>query len=101
MQMEAPILRNITLVDTPGVLSGEKQNAGRNYDYEGVMKWFAERADLIVIIFDAHKLDISDELKRVIELMKPHSDKVRILLNKADMIDAQQLMRVYGALMWR
>jgi len=100
VEMEAPILRNITLVDTPGVLSGEKQNAGRNYDYEGVMKWFAERADLIVIIFDAHKLDISDELKRVIELMKPHSDKVRILLNKADMIDAQQLMRVYGALMW-
>ena len=32
--------------------------------------------------------------------MKPHSDKVRVLLNKADMIDSQQLMRVYGALMW-
>ncbi|GMI32934.1 hypothetical protein TrRE_jg241 [Triparma retinervis] len=100
VEMSAPILHNITLVDTPGVLSGEKQNAGRNYDYEGVMKWFAERADLIVIIFDAHKLDISDELKSVIELMKPHSDKVRVLLNKADMVDAQQLMRVYGALMW-
>ncbi|GMI25005.1 hypothetical protein TrCOL_g12025 [Triparma columacea] len=100
VEMDADILKNITLVDTPGVLSGEKQNAGRNYDYEGVMKWFAERADLIVIIFDAHKLDISDELKRVIELMKPHSDKVRVLLNKADMVDAQQLMRVYGALMW-
>lgn len=100
VEMNAAVLKNITLVDTPGVLSGEKQNAGRNYDYEGVMKWFAERADLIIIIFDAHKLDISDELKRVIELMKPHSDKVRVLLNKADMIDAQQLMRVYGALMW-
>jgi len=65
------------------------------------MKWFAERADLIIIMFDAHKLDISDELKRVIEMMKPHADKVRIVLNKADSIDTQQLMRVYGALMWQ
>jgi EH domain-containing protein 1 len=98
-EMDAPILRNITLVDTPGILSGAKQRS-RNYDYEGVMKWFAERADLIIIMFDAHKLDISDELKRVMELMIPHSDKLRVVLNKADTVSTQQLMRVYGALMW-
>jgi EH domain-containing protein 1 len=102
VEMEnCPILHNITLVDTPGILSGQKQGQyGRNYDYEQVMKWFAERADLIIIMFDAHKLDISDELKRVIELLRPHQDKVRVLLNKADAISTQQLMRVYGALMW-
>jgi len=96
----ASILQNVTLVDTPGILSGQKQRLGRNYDYEQVMKWFAERADLIIIMFDAHKLDISDELKRVIELMIPHADKIRVLLNKADQVSTQQLMRVYGALMW-
>jgi GTPase SAR1 family protein len=96
----SPALQNITLVDTPGILSGHKQRLGRNYDYEQVMKWFAERADLIIIMFDAHKLDISDELKRVIELMIPHQDKIRVVLNKADQISTQQLMRVYGALMW-
>jgi len=99
-QLESPILQNITLVDTPGILSGQKQSMERNYDYEAVMKWFAERADLIIIMFDAHKLDISDELKSVIELMSIHSDKVRVVLNKADMVSTQQLMRVYGALMW-
>ena len=54
-ELDAPILRNVTLIDTPGILSGQKQRS-RNYDYEGVMKWFAERADLIIIMFDAHKV---------------------------------------------
>jgi EH domain-containing protein 1 len=52
-------------------------------------------------MFDAHKRDISDELKRVIEMMGPHADKLRVVLNKADSISTQQLMRVYGALMWQ
>lgn len=98
-ELDASVLQNVTLIDTPGILSGQKQR-GRNYDYEGVMKWFAERADLIIVMFDAHKLDISDELKSVMEIMVPHLDKIRIVLNKADSISTQQLMRVYGALMW-
>jgi EH domain-containing protein 1 len=92
-ERDAAILRNITLVDTPGILSGQKQRT-RNYDYESVIKWFAERSDLIIIMFDAHKLDISDELKRAMELMIPHLDKVRVVVNKADSISTQQLMRV-------
>lgn len=55
---------------------------------------------MILLLFDAHKLDISDEFRTVIQTMKPHSDKIRVVLNKADMISTQQLMRVYGALMW-
>ncbi|EMD49223.1 EH domain containing protein, partial [Entamoeba histolytica KU27] len=94
-----PLLEHLTFIDSPGVLSGEKQRIGRSYDFNEVVRWFAERADMIVLVFDAHKLDISDEFKGVIEAVKKHSEKMRLVLNKADSIDSQQLMRVYGALM--
>jgi GTPase SAR1 family protein len=82
VEIDADILRNITIIDTPGVLSGEKQRIGRDYNYAEVVKWFAERADMIVVMFDAHKLDISDELRTVLDTLKPHHEKIRILLNK-------------------
>jgi EH domain-containing protein 1 len=100
VEVDADILRNITIIDSPGVLAGEKQRLGRDYNFSEVTKWFAERADMIIIMFDAHKLDISDELKTVLDALKPHQDKLRVLLNKADTIDGQALLRVYGALMW-
>jgi predicted GTPase len=99
-ELPSETLKSMTFIDTPGVLSGEKQRIGRNYNMPEVCRWFADRSDLVLILFDAHKLDISDELKTVVEHLRGNDDKIRIVLNKADQITPKQLMRVYGALMW-
>eukprot|EP01125_Pyxidicula_operculata_P008127 TRINITY_DN2752_c0_g1_i1.p1 TRINITY_DN2752_c0_g1~~TRINITY_DN2752_c0_g1_i1.p1 ORF type:complete len:634 (-),score=192.24 TRINITY_DN2752_c0_g1_i1:1662-3563(-) len=94
------LLKKVTLIDTPGILSGEKQRLGREYEFSSVVKWFAQQCDAILLLFDAHKLDISDELKDAILALKGNDDKIRVVLNKADSISTQALVRVYGSLMW-
>lgn len=102
----SPLLENITLIDTPGVLSGEKQKLGRSYsiiiklrllvlDFQEIVRWFAARCDMVILCFDAHKLDISDEFADTIAVLKGNEEKIRIVLNKSDSITQQELMRVY------
>lgn len=99
-QLPSPMLEGVTFIDTPGVLSGTKQRLKRGYDFEEVMTWFIEHASMVILFFDAHKLDISDEFQRCIASLNGCHHKVRIILNKADKMTTQQLMRVHGALMW-
>lgn len=64
------------------------------YDFAQVSKWFAERSDLILLLFDSYKLDISDEFKGIIENLRSFDDKVHCVMNKADQLDPESLMKV-------
>ncbi|VDM98437.1 unnamed protein product [Thelazia callipaeda] len=98
--LPAKLLEHITLMDTPGILSGQKQRSSRGYDFASVVNYIAGKVDLIVLLFDTSKLDISDEYKQVIQCLKGNEEKIKIVLNKADQVGAGELIRVRGALMW-
>jgi len=99
-KLASPVLEAVTLIDSPGVLAGDKQRVQRGYDFEAVVKWFADRVDMILMLWDVSKLDISDEFRRVITSIRGNDQKIHFLLNKADRVTTPQLMRVYGAMMW-
>ena len=98
--VNSPILRKMNIIDSPGVLSGQKQTINRGYSYSRAARWFAQRSDIILLIFDTGKTDISDELKSIINEMFEFHGRFRIILNKVDMIEQKELVRVYGSLMW-
>nr|XP_055073239.1 sarcalumenin-like isoform X1 [Misgurnus anguillicaudatus] len=99
IEMPHKLLERVTFVDTPGIIENRKQQE-RGYPYSEVCQWFIDRADLIFLVFDPTKLDVGLELEMLFRQMKGRESQIRIILNKADSLSTQDLMRVYGALFW-
>ncbi|CAG9534573.1 unnamed protein product [Cercopithifilaria johnstoni] len=99
-RFKAPLLKYISIIDTPGILTGDKQVESRGYDFSKVIKFLSSKVDCIFLLFDANKLDISDEYKQVIQILEGNEDKIKIILNKADWVKPRELVHVRGALMW-
>ncbi|XP_062243859.1 myosin-14-like [Platichthys flesus] len=99
VEMPHKLLERVTFVDTPGIIENRKQQE-RGYPYNEVCQWFIDRADLIFLVFDPTKLDVGGELETLFKLMKGRESQIRLILNKADSLSTQDLMRVYGALFW-
>ncbi|XP_049427986.1 sarcalumenin-like [Epinephelus fuscoguttatus] len=99
IEMPHKLLERVTFVDTPGIIENRKQQE-RGYPYNDVCQWFIDRADLIFLVFDPTKLDVGGELEMLFKQMKGRESQIRLILNKADSLTTQDLMRVYGALFW-
>ncbi|XP_040001331.1 sarcalumenin-like [Xiphias gladius] len=99
VEMPHALLERVTFVDTPGIIENRKQQE-RGYPYNEVCQWFIDRADLIFLVFDPTKLDVGGELEMLFRQMKGRESQIRLILNKADSLTTQDLMRVYGALFW-
>ena len=99
-EVNSPFAQGCTIIDTPGILAGRKQTDDRQYSFENVVRWFAPRVDMILLMFDAHKVDISDEFRSVIQAVAGYDDKLRVVMNKADSLEPTELLRINSALAW-
>jgi GTPase SAR1 family protein len=98
----ADLLRAVTLIDSPGMIDAAKAENGRGYDFPGVVRWFAERADLVLMFFDPDKPGTTGETLQVFrESLNGIDHKLLIVLNKMDQFqNLHDFARAYGALCW-
>lgn len=96
------ILKNIVFIDTPGFLQNDQLlYLDRGYNFTAVLNWFTARSDRIYLMFDSNCYNISMDLKQNIHLFRSsNTNKLRIILNKADLVDHYKLIQIYGDLMW-
>lgn len=99
---QSDLLRDVTLIDSPGMIDEAKAESGRGFDFPGVVRWFAERADLVIIFFDPDKPGTTGETLRVFrESLNGIDHKLLIVLNKMDQFhNLHDFARAYGALCW-
>lgn len=97
------------LVDSPGMIdspamsrSSTERIAERGYDFEAVTRWFAERADVILLFFDPDKPGTTGETLAVLtSALAGHDHKLHIVLNKVDQFaKIHDFARAYGSLCW-
>jgi len=103
---------NFMMVDSPGMIdspvareSSFNKSADafdRGYDFQGTVKWFAERADVILLFFDPDKPGTTGETLSIMTNSLAGMDhKLHIVLNKADQFKKiHDFARAYGSLCW-
>ena len=96
------LLRNITLIDSPGMIDEAKAEDGRGFDFPGVVRWFAERADIVLVFFDPDKPGTTGETLQVFNRsLKGIDHKLMIVMNKMDQFrNMHDFARACGTLCW-
>ncbi|MEJ2689102.1 MAG: dynamin family protein [Deltaproteobacteria bacterium] len=101
--VEAPILENLAIIDTPGMLDSVTEK-DRGYDYLSVVGELARLSDMIILMFDPHKAGTIKETFKAIRSILPGStgeDRIFYVLNRIDECqNGPDLVRSYGTLCW-
>lgn len=97
------------MIDTPGMIDSPgsrhtttKSSMDRGYDFQGVVRWMAERADVVCLFFDPDKPGTTGEtLQVLLHSLTGMDHKLLIVLNKADQFEnMHDFARAYGSLCW-
>lgn len=98
IKLPSQILKSLTLIDTPGV-GGELY---QTEEFSDIIRWFIRNSDMVLVFFDSMRLDIPDELGRIMrEVGKETVQKMHIVLNKSDYMGPTDLYRVSTNFMWK
>ncbi|KAK6637261.1 hypothetical protein RUM44_007675 [Polyplax serrata] len=93
------LLEKVNIVEIPGILEIRKQ-VQRLFPFNDACQWFIDRADIIFLVYDPSKLDVGPETEAILDQLKGREYQTRIILNKADQVKPEELMRVQGTLIW-
>jgi hypothetical protein len=103
---------DIMIVDSPGMIDSPAGSSNpwdfaaasrdRGYDFQGVTRWFAERADVICLFFDPDKPGTTGEtLATLTNSLSGMDHKLLIILHKVDQFERiHDFARSYGSLCW-
>lgn len=113
LKIRSDIESNFMMVDSPGMIDAPGGSAGmvqdndsrvmdRGYDFTGVVRWFADRADIVCLFFDPDKPGTTGEtLSVLLHALSGMDHKLLIVLNKADQFEKiHDFARAYGSLCW-
>ncbi|WP_320040872.1 dynamin family protein [uncultured Desulfobacter sp.] len=102
-KINSPFLKNLAIIDTPGMLDSISER-DRGYDYQEVLGDLAQKAGLVLVLFDAHKAGtVREAYKSIRETLTTHTfeDRIIFVLNRIDECTTfNDLLRVYGTLCW-
>lgn len=99
LRLKHPLLEKVNIVEIPGILEIRKQ-VERLFPFNDACQWFIDRADIIFLVYDPSKLDVGPETEAILDQLKGREYQTRIILNKADQVRPEELMRVQGTLIW-
>uniref|UniRef100_A0A2H1WFS3 SFRICE_007482 n=1 Tax=Spodoptera frugiperda TaxID=7108 RepID=A0A2H1WFS3_SPOFR len=99
LRYPSKILEKVNIVEIPGILEVRKQ-VSRVFPFNDACQWFIDRADIIFLVYDPSKLDVGPETEAILDQLKGRESQTRIVLNKADTVKPEELMRVQSALIW-
>ncbi len=102
-KVNSPFLKNLAIIDTPGMLDSITER-DRGYNYQEVIGDLAQIADLVLILFDPHKAGTVGEAHTSLRDTLPartFEDRVLFVLNRIDECNSLiDLLQVYGTLCW-
>ncbi|XP_055300874.1 sarcalumenin isoform X3 [Sitodiplosis mosellana] len=99
LKLPSNLLKKVNIVEIPGILEVRK-HVSRIFPFNDACQWFIDRADIIFLTYDPSKLDVGPETEAILDQLKGREYQTRILLNKADQVHPEELLRVQGALIW-